>query len=687
MTQVLRHNDPRDIGGYRIEARLGSGGMGQVYLAVTEPGRRVAVKVLKPALAKNPEFRTRFAREVDAARMVSGVHTASVLDADAAADPPWLVCEYIPGPSLGQVVAERGPLRLGQLRALGRGLARGLAEIHRCGLVHRDLKPANVIMAEEGPRIIDFGIARAVDASTLTAVGTVIGTYAYMSPEQVVADTATPASDVFALGCLLAFAATGEGPFDATGIPAIVHRITSEAPRLEGVPDSLRHLVAACLAKNPLHRPGLDDVVTELTADPALSEADTVPPDERDLGHAVARAAVPATEVPETEIVHVAEAVPPSRGLLSRRSVLFGGLAVAGVGATAATAALLWPKIAGVGDPGADVVIATDGGEDLIHGFAFAPDGGTIATTGSAGIRLWDVRTGKTVREFRGGNAYCVTFSEDGTRLGAGTYPVRVWDARDGDEIAELEVNNEALELYFSPNGKAVITGPGSEGDGIGDGKGVELFDVDRGERIGELNRDAAQGMEFSPDSELVVTSSNSGTFLWSAATGKKVRTISKEFGGRAVFTPDGRNLITDSMSGVVMWDVASGDKVRVISRSGGAGLVSPDGKILASDDGVRIVHLWDLTSGDKIRTLELDGQFVMDAFKNMAFSPDSRTLVTGISDVRLWPVKGTGKPRTLTTGYLPVHQVGYSRDGKTVAALAGDGSNGDEYSVNLWHV
>ncbi|HZE40096.1 MAG TPA: serine/threonine-protein kinase, partial [Stackebrandtia sp.] len=230
----LRGGDPRQIGPYRLESRLGAGGKGQVFLGIAESGQRVAVRLLKPELADEPEFRGRFAREVDTARTVDSLHVASIMDGDASADPPWLATEYLPGASVYQRVSERGPLGPYELRDLGIRLARGLVDIHRRGLVHGDLKPGNVILTNEGPKIIDFGTSRAADASTLTAAAA--GTYAYMSPEQITSDRATPASDVFALGCVLAFAATGAGPFDAPSVPAIVHQVTSEEPRLDAVP-------------------------------------------------------------------------------------------------------------------------------------------------------------------------------------------------------------------------------------------------------------------------------------------------------------------------------------------------------------------------------------------------------------------------------------------------------------------
>jgi serine/threonine protein kinase len=175
-----------------------------VFLGLSPGGRQVAVKLIHPGHASSTQFRERFAREIDAARRVGGFHTASVVDADPGADPPWMVTAYIPGPSLQEAVAESGPFGLEQVCRLGAGLAEGLAAIHACGLVHRDLKPSNVILADDGPRIIDFGIARAAEASPMTTAGVVVGTYSYMSPEQLRGDVARPASDVFALGCTLA---------------------------------------------------------------------------------------------------------------------------------------------------------------------------------------------------------------------------------------------------------------------------------------------------------------------------------------------------------------------------------------------------------------------------------------------------------------------------------------------------
>ncbi len=263
----LQPGDPSEVGGYRLLGRLGSGGMGEVFLGRSPGGRQVAVKLIRRDHTGNEEFRRRFAREVDAARRVGGFHTAPVVDADPDADPPWMVTAYIPGPSLHDAVAASGPLAPRDVRALGAGLAEGLAAIHACGLVHRDLKPGNVILAADGPRIIDFGIARAADVTGMTAVGAVLGTYAYMSPEQVYGTPAGPASDVFALGSVLAFAAAGQAPFGAESVATLVHRITSEPPDLNAVPDAygLRELLAACLAKDPADRPSLTDVMARLT--------------------------------------------------------------------------------------------------------------------------------------------------------------------------------------------------------------------------------------------------------------------------------------------------------------------------------------------------------------------------------------------------------------------------------------
>ncbi|MFE9565748.1 protein kinase [Streptomyces sp. NPDC006487] len=243
------------IGPYVLLKQLGGGGMGDVYLGRSPGGRLVAVKVVRPHLAKAPEFRRRFAAEVAAARQVGGFYTAMVVDADVTADVPWLATAYVPGPSLQEAVDAYGPLPAGTVAALGAGLAEGLIAIHSHGLVHRDLKPGNVILAEDGPRIIDFGIARALDAATrLTAHG-VIGTPAFMSPEQATDGEVGPKSDVFSLAGLLAYAATGRSPFGGVATFAVLHRVVHEEPDLTGVPSELAELLLPCLHKDPAQRP------------------------------------------------------------------------------------------------------------------------------------------------------------------------------------------------------------------------------------------------------------------------------------------------------------------------------------------------------------------------------------------------------------------------------------------------
>ncbi|MFF4485304.1 endo alpha-1,4 polygalactosaminidase [Streptomyces sp. NPDC001544] len=257
----LSPGDPESMGGYTLVDRLGSGGMGVVYLGCSESGRRVAVKVVHAPYAQDEEFRTRFRQEVAAARRVSGAFTAPVVDADPDARQPWMATLYIPGRTLSDVVAEEGPLRGDELRVLALGLVEALKDIHRVGVVHRDLKPSNVLMAEDGPRVIDFGISYAVDNEALTVTGRLIGTPPFMSPEQFAAPReVTGASDVFSLGSLLVYAATGNRPFDGASPYLTGYQVMYEAPDLSGVDEPLRSIAERCLDKDPAARPELDEL-------------------------------------------------------------------------------------------------------------------------------------------------------------------------------------------------------------------------------------------------------------------------------------------------------------------------------------------------------------------------------------------------------------------------------------------
>ena len=261
--QQLRPGDPARIGPFTLEGRLGAGGMGQVFFGSSPGGRAVAVKVIHPELAGNPEFRVLFGREVQAARSVSGFYTAPVVDADVDADTPWLATAYVAGPDLGDGVRQHGPFPAGAVRRLGAALAEALAAIHRAGLVHRDLKPANVILAADGPRVVDFGIARAMEAGTLTG-SRVLGTPHFMAPEQALGTAISAVTDVFSLGATLVFAATGAGPFGEGNPTAVLFRVVYQEPDLSAVPGPIAGLVARCLAKDPGSRPSPAQILDEL---------------------------------------------------------------------------------------------------------------------------------------------------------------------------------------------------------------------------------------------------------------------------------------------------------------------------------------------------------------------------------------------------------------------------------------
>ena len=261
MMHELAPGDPELIGPYRLRGRLGAGGMGRVYLGLSPGGRSVAVKVIRADLAQDDEFRARFRREVAVARTVSGLFTAPVIDADVDGPVPWLATAYVSGPSLADAVSQHGPLAAASVLALARGLAEALSAIHAAGVVHRDLKPANVLLAEDGPRVIDFGISRAVEASALTHTGLVVGSPGFMSPEQAEGREVGPPSDIFSLGAVLAFAATGQGPFGSGSTPALVYRVVHGGPQLDLMPAEVRSLAERCLAKDPALRPTAADLL------------------------------------------------------------------------------------------------------------------------------------------------------------------------------------------------------------------------------------------------------------------------------------------------------------------------------------------------------------------------------------------------------------------------------------------
>jgi serine/threonine protein kinase len=240
--------------------------MGQVFLGLSAGGRRVAVKVIRAELAADPEFRLRFQREVAAARKVSGLFTAVVADADADAPQPWLATAYVPGPSLAEAVREHGPLPLNSVLTLAAGLAESLTAIHGEGVVHRDLKPSNVLLGEDGPCVIDFGISRATEATQLTQTGLVIGSPGFMSPEQAEGDQVGPPSDIFSLGAVLAFASTGQPPFGTGASTALMYRVVHSRARLDGVPDQIRPLIERCLVKDPSQRPAASDLLAGVGA-------------------------------------------------------------------------------------------------------------------------------------------------------------------------------------------------------------------------------------------------------------------------------------------------------------------------------------------------------------------------------------------------------------------------------------
>ena len=374
----LTSRDPPRIGPYQLRGELGAGGFGRVFLGESADGQRAAVKVIHSHLAGDHEFRVRFRREVAAARRVSGRFTARLIDADVDGPEPWLATEYVHGPSLKERVALRGPMAADSVLDLVAGLAQALAAIHAASLVHRDLNPKNVLLAKDGPRVIDFGIARAAGASSLTATGNVIGTLAFMSPEQALGHTAGPPSDVFSLGSVLVFAATGQGPFGTGSGAELLYRVAHTMPDLDRVPAELRPLAARCLARDPARRPAPGELLAYLgDARSAPSSSPRQPPalSEVSSGQAGMVATRTATSLPGDSPTDWPEA--PARQSIPARP----GKARPSFG-TAKPRSRLWPLLAGLG------IILIAG---IVAGVILT---GQPSIQLAAGTMLWSANTG-----------------------------------------------------------------------------------------------------------------------------------------------------------------------------------------------------------------------------------------------------------------------------------------------------
>ncbi|WP_168221025.1 WD40 repeat domain-containing serine/threonine protein kinase [Actinomadura sp. WMMA1423] len=665
--EALGADDPRQVGPFRILGRLGRGSVGEVFLGRSPGGRPVAVKVVLPGPAGDATFRRRFRAEVDAARRVQGLHTAPVVDADLDAARPWLATAYVPGPSLREAVSAHGPLPAGTVAALCAGLAEGLSAVHRAGLVHGDVKPGNVLLASGGPHIVDFGIARAIeDAGTLASVR--IGDPGFTAPEQIRGEEPGPAADVFSLGCVLAYAATGRHPFGVGTPTEVVHRMAHGEPDLAGVPEPLAGTIRACLAKDPAGRP----------APAALLQAAPAPVPW--LPPAVAAMA----EQRERPL-----AAGGGTRLWRRRGLLAAVGAAAVVAVAAATAVVLSsgsgddPAAAAAGgakngarlDPVASIETGT---AESLRDVAYSPDGAyLVGVFRERGLVVWDANTRAQVTTLSAGEGvlpksvavsgnglvamgYMVPMQMTSHGLETGRGGAKVWDLRSGRTVADLTFkSSDRTDLFvmeglaFSPDGR-YLAGSGS-GRGEGFGK-VPLWDVKAGKLLKTFVLDgpnagttaAVQSVAFSPDGKTLAAGYGDGDLgggvaLFDVASRSPAGTLPLDkadaFGvGGLGFTPDGGTL-TGSFGGVGVWDVAARKAGPALAgaESGFQSMaLSPDGTTLAAGRGAREggggVTLWDMSSKKRLLSVDMGRGGV----GGVAFAKDGATLATATDDARL---------------------------------------------------
>jgi sugar lactone lactonase YvrE len=705
----LKPGDPSRVGNYRLIGRLGEGGMGQVFLGLSPGGRQVAVKVIHPGYASGKQFRERFAREIESARRVGGFHTASVVDADPSADPPWMVTAFIQGPSLQQAVAEGGPFSLERVCRLGAGLAEGLAAIHACGLVHRDLKPSNVILADDGPRIIDFGIARAAEASPMTTAGMVVGTYSYMSPEQLRGEVAGPASDVFALGCTLAFAATARITFGDDSIVTVVYRITTEPPDLSGVTEEhgFRELVRDCLSKSPANRPSLATIMERLAETGTAAQAVLADPapDYWHSGGSASRGAAakpapagpaeepaPRVPAPEPPLPYVAAGGPQPYPYVAPPEPKPYPAAAAPPSGQAG-----FPAAGGVGlDPGRggqpsppDFYEPT---QTMRSGDRTGPgQASDQQRTGPEGPPrdqrpIWEAApppsgSGRGGRRSGGGARRTVLIAAAAAVVVVGAVVGFLLSSSSPTASHPMAVQSSA-----HASGHRSASSSAKSSPGVPDHPALSLHDPGGKNVFGDV---------FSSETTLVTGDSNGSSYVWDLGSGGSLTHTFKDpnsngINGIAFNSSSNTYAMADANGNIYLWNGASGTITATLSngsRDNDRVAISPDGSMVAVGSSGGTAYLWKV-GGSSTSTNSFHDPGGKNVY-GVAFSPDGDTLAAGDTNgsTYLWNVSTGQLTATLTDpGSKGLYDIAFSPNGSYLA-VSDESSTTTDGVVYVWSV
>jgi serine/threonine protein kinase len=565
----LLPQDPRTIGSYTTLGRLGHGGMGVVFLGQSRAGRRVAIKTIHHHYAADPHYRLRFAREVQAAGRVSGAFTASVEDSGTDGELLWLATVYIQGASLEQAMRRDVMWPEVRVRELGAKLAEALEAIHREGIVHRDLKPSNILLSPEGPKVIDFGISALADATALTRTDARPGTTLYMAPEHFTGEPLDPATDVFALGGVLYFAATGLPPFGLEETEAVlINRILHEPPTMNGIPRALSWILSDCLAKDKRNRPSPTALVSRLL--PASEAAPTFIPQRS--RHRPVPAPAPPSARQGSQLV--------ATGHMDG-SILLWNLATA------------------------QLVRTLTGHTRGVNTVAFSPDGSLLASgSHDCTVRVWNPVTGQPVRTLTGHTdwVWSLSFSADGTLLATSgqTGPVRLWDPGTGEQLRTLTGDPGWIKsIAFSPDCSLLAVAADE----------TWLWDPATGQHLRTLpgNREWAKAVAFNHDGAILAVGADEGTVtLWDPETSQHLGTVAGD-GGQIyalAFAPDRTMLAIGCTDGTVrLWEPGSVTELRAHTDRVWA-LAFGDSTLLASGSADGTSLLWDTATGQYLRTL-----------------------------------------------------------------------------------